>query len=227
MPASKKYFIATLIAIIFHLVGLAGIIFSETFRNSSASFYHLLLMFILICFTMNRINTGFLVFSFLIIVSGFMLEWYGVNTGQIFGEYSYGEGLGPKLVDIPLIIGFNWLIIIYCCGVTINYIFEKLKNPEKAEQKNFDLFRKLAIVLDGACLALLLDWIMEPVAVRLDFWSWGGDGSIPVYNYICWFVVSMLMLLLFQVFRFDKQNKFAVNLLLIQAMFFLLLRTFL
>ena len=38
---------------------------------------------------------------------------------------------------------------------------------------------------------------------------------------------SVLLLFLFYACKFNKQNKFAVNLLLIQFLFFLILRTFL
>ena len=41
------------------------------------------------------------------------------------------------------------------------------------------------------------------------------------------FLISLLLLCLFNAFKFNKQNKFAVNLLLIQFLFFLILRTFL
>ena len=85
----------------------------------------------------------------------------------------------------------------------------------------------MSVIVDGATLAVVFDWLMEPVAVKLGFWTWGGDGSIPLYNYICWLVISMLLLTIFHFCKFNKENKFAVNLLLIQALFFLILRTFL
>lgn len=87
--------------------------------------------------------------------------------------------------------------------------------------------KAFSIVMDGATLAVVFDWLIEPVAVKLGYWTWLGNGQIPMFNYISWFVISMLLLLIFHVLPFQKQNKFAVNLLLIQAMFFLLLRTFL
>ena len=77
---------------------------------------------------------------------------------------------------------------------------------------------------DGATLALLFDWLMEPVAAQLGYWKWAGE--IPFYNYLCWFIVAIVLLALFHFSRFNKQNKFAVHLLMIQVMFFLLLKTF-
>jgi hypothetical protein len=35
----------------------------------------------------------------------------------------------------------------------------------------------------------MFDWIMEPVAIRLDYWTWAG-GDIPMQNYFAWFVIA-------------------------------------
>ena len=98
------------------------------------------------------------------------------------------------------------------------------KFPEASLETNKKV-KVLSVILDGALLAVLFDWLMEPVAVKLGYWIWEGD--IPFYNYFCWFVISSLLLWIFDKSRFEKRNKFAVHLLLIQSMFFLLLRTFL
>jgi putative membrane protein len=87
--------------------------------------------------------------------------------------------------------------------------------------------KTMSVIVDGATLAVVFDWLMEPVAIHLGYWSWGGTGEIPIFNYACWFIFSMLFLLVFHFCSFDKQNKFALHLLLIQIMFFSLLRTFL
>ncbi|MEX0636794.1 MAG: carotenoid biosynthesis protein, partial [Ferruginibacter sp.] len=103
-------------------------------------------------------------------------------------------------------------------------IVEKITRNSAATTKDVQV---IAVVVDGALLAVLFDWLMEPVAVKLGYWTWLGDGEIPFYNYVCWFFISLILLLLFKKMPFRKSNKFAVNLLLIQSMFFLILRTFL
>ena len=61
--------------------------------------------------------------------------------------------------------------------------------------------------------AVIFDWFLEPLAIRLGFWKW--DGEIPVYNYICWFVISLLLLALFHLCKFNKtkqiRSKFVTN----------------
>jgi putative membrane protein len=82
-----------------------------------------------------------------------------------------------------------------------------------------------SIVIDGALLAVFFDWILEPVAVQLGYWSWAGN-DIPLLNYASWMGVSMVILLFFYFFRFPRHNLFAIHLFMIQVMFFLLMRNF-
>lgn len=159
---------------------------------------------------------------------GFIAEFIGTNTGLIFGKYGYGELLGIKMGNVPLIVGINWFVIIFCSGIaihtllrkTIHYISLTTATPPKT-------IKSLSLIIDGATVAVFFDWLMEPVAIKLGYWKWVAGKDIPMYNYISWLVISMTMLVIFQFCKFNKQNKFAVNLLLIQGMFFLILRTFL
>ncbi len=147
---------------------------------------------------------------------------------MLFGDYTYGDVLGFKVQHVPVLIGVNWFIIIYCSGISINTLLMKaIKHVAADTGKTPMALKALSVIVDGATLAIFFDWLMEPVAIKLGYWVWNGDGSIPIFNYICWFVISLLLLAVFHFAKFNKQNKFAVNLLLIQLMFFLLLRTFL
>ncbi|MEL4881728.1 carotenoid biosynthesis protein, partial [Shewanella algae] len=76
---------------------------------------------------------------------------------------------------------------------------------------------------DGAAIAALFDYFMEPIAVSLGYWQW-KNSDIPIYNYVCWFVLSALLLLLMRKLRVSTKNHFAPHLLTIQLLFFLLLK---
>lgn len=223
----SKYQVATFIAILFHLIGLTGILFSNNDFFVRSTPMNLLLMFGLLIWTQSTKNLPFYIFIGACFVVGVSVEVIGVNTGMLFGNYEYGGVLGPQLMKVPLLIGINWFIIIYCSGITIQTLLAKLggENISEERSRKVNALKFLSVIVDGASLAVLFDWLMEPVAVKLNYWQWKGD--IPVYNYICWFFVSVLLLLVFRLCKFEKQNKFAVNLLLVQFMFFLLLRTFL
>ena len=228
MNTFSKYQLATAIAILFHTIGFIGIVFfkSEAFIKTTP--LNLLLMAGLLFYTQDKKNVSFYLFFIICFVVGIGVEIIGTSTGWLFGQYRYGTILGPAIKNVPLIIGVNWFIIIYCCGVSIHTMLAKL-NVKLSEQtgKPSKAIQTLSVVVDGATLAVLSDWLIEPVAVKLGYWQWLGNGDIPLYNYVCWFAISIILLYIFQYLQFVRQNKFAVNLLLIQAMFFLLLRTFL
>ena len=228
MNTFSKYQLATAIAILFHTIGFIGIVFfkSEAFIKTTP--LNLLLMAGLLFYTQDKKNGSFYLFFIICFVVGIGVEIIGTSTGWLFGQYRYGTILGPAIKNVPLIIGVNWFIIIYCCGVSIHTMLAKL-NVKLSEQtgKPSKAIQTLSVVVDGATLAVLSDWLIEPVAVKLGYWQWLGNGDIPLYNYVCWFAISIILLYIFQYLQFVRQNKFAVNLLLIQAMFFLLLRTFL
>ena len=220
----SKYQIATFLAILFHAIGLTGILFFDRNFFIHSTPFNLLLMFVLLLWTQVKANSWFWIFLAACFITGVAVEMIGVNTGLLFGDYKYGDVLGKQLKQVPLLIGINWFIIIYCCGVSVHTLLMRIVQNMPAANGGSATLKVLAVIVDGATLAVFFDWLMEPVAVKLDYWHW--NGPIPVYNYICWFFVSVLLLLVFQVCKFEKRNKFAVNLLLIQVMFFLVLRTF-
>lgn len=228
MNRFTKQDIATAIAVFFHAVGLTGLLYYDKAFFIAATPFNLLLSLALLLWTQKEKNAQFVLFFLACFVVGFLAEVTGVNTGILFGEYAYGDVLGYKIQQVPVLIGVNWFLIIYCCGISIHTLLMKAVNRLAAGTgEPPKTLKALSVIIDGATLAVFFDWLMEPVAVKLGYWTWGGDGSIPFFNYLCWLGVSLLLLAVFHFTKFSKQNKFAVNLLLIQMMFFLLLRTFL
>lgn len=220
--------VATAIAILFHSIGFVGICFFNRDFFIQTSALNLLLMFGLLVYTHPKPDTSFYMFILACFITGIAVEVIGTKTGLMFGDYAYGNVLGPSWMNVPLIIGINWFIVVYCCGVAVHTLLQKVIDavPDAANTAK-PIMKKLSLVVDAATMAVLFDWLMEPVAVKLGYWHWKGDGEIPWMNYGCWFMVSALLMLLFVRFPMAKQNKFAIHLLLIQVMFFLMLRTFL
>ncbi len=111
----------------------------------------------------------------------FAAEAAGVATGAIFGTYTYGPVLGPAWRGVPLLIAFNWVVVVHgaCCvaGRRLPPGTSRWRRPA------------LALLAGAACAAF--DFLMEPVAVRLDYWRWAG-GAIPLQNYAAWFTVATL-----------------------------------
>lgn len=154
----------------------------------------------------------FILFAVITFLVGFFIEVIGVHTGIVFGEYQYGQTLGLKLFEVPIVIGVNWLILVYCSGVIVEKFFQNLKTS---------ISGKIILSILAASLMVGLDLLIEPVAIRLDFWQWKLN-RIPLQNYIGWLVISFLLEYYFISSKFLKDNTLATILLLLQFIFFLL-----
>ncbi|MFK8102799.1 MAG: carotenoid biosynthesis protein [Saprospiraceae bacterium] len=153
--------------------------------------------------TWNRATYLFLIGCFL---AGYGIEVVGIQTGLIFGSYTYGPVLGYQIWETPLMIGVNWVMLVYCIGATLNHSFLKDK----------------AILLKaivGALLLLFLDILIEPVAIHYDFWTWEAI-AVPLQNYLAWYLIALVMLLSFYYFVGRVKNKVAICLLALQFIFF-------
>jgi bisanhydrobacterioruberin hydratase len=151
----------------------------------------------------------FLIWSLITFAATFALEAIGVYTGLIFGSYSYGEVLGLKLLGVPLIIGFNWVLII-TGAITI---------AERIDQNIY-----LTALLAGT-LSVLFDVFLEPVAVKLGYWTW-NEGRIPLQNYYAWFIIAFLASLLYDKMEIEINTTLLEHYFFIQLLFFVLLSAF-
>lgn len=229
MNQQQKVQFAAGIALIIHAVGVVGMLYFDRTFFASLTPYNLLLSLALLLWTQTGKNRHFYLFFMVCFVTGIVTEYLGVNYQLLFGHYQYGTPLGWQVGGVPLLIGVNWFTVMLCSGVTVqtllNGIWNQLRQPHQLPRINVG---RWAIVLDGALLATAFDWLMEPVAVQLNFWTWAGGGdAIPLSNYLTWFFVSAGLLYLFRHLSFPKTNQFAVHLLVIQSLFFFILRIWL
>lgn len=197
-----------LIIVILYLVGFWGFTspgYSNLFEKLVP--YHLLTVFGILIITHPHRNSDFIKFLVTTYIAGFVIELLGVYTGAIFGNYSYGYTLGFKVADIPLIIGINWIIMIYSTGVFV---------------REFSIRSRVLRAIFGATLLTVVDFFMEPIAVRHDYWSW-QDFDIPIQNSVAWFLFSFVMLFMFFHLKFKKTNPVGSILFVVQALFFIAL----
>jgi putative membrane protein len=173
---------------------------------------NLMLMFLLLLWNVRAFHWNVWVSIVLAFFVGMLAEALGVNTGLLFGDYFYGKVLGPRVAGVPLLIGLNWFCTVYCAYVSVGL----LQNSDWVKQ---DWFAALMVAL----MATVYDWVMEPVAVKLGYWTWSSP-QIPLYNYVCWFILTFLLILAFRKFKLPANNFFAPVLLLVQLVFFLVLR---
>lgn len=220
----KKHY-PLFLALLFHVTGVLGILFTpykDWFVNNTPMV--LLTMFLLLVQSENKISKKHIVFFIVVFIIGMFTEIVGVNTGLLFGHYQYGMVLGPKLYGVPLLIGLNWFIIVFSSGSIFSQFVGLVQ--EKYRFRMTETTLAIVVVIGGATIATCFDYILEPVAIKLHFWTW-ENGEIPLLNYICWFFISTVMLAMNFVLKINPVNQFATNLLVIEALFFLALGIFL
>lgn len=196
--------VVKIIVVIWYLVGIAGFMIrplAPLFQKLTP-FGIIIAAVLLLYFHEPKNKKSGLIFSG-IALSGFIVEVIGVNTQFIFGFYKYGNSLGPKILDTPLAIGINWLILIYCISAWAKPIRDTWYFP-----------------LVGAAAMVTFDWLMEPVAIATDMWGWAYN-SIPTKNYIDWFLVSGVLFLMIRILKLEIRNPIANLLFLMQLIFFL------
>lgn len=130
------------------------------------------------------LNKNFLYFIF-IFISGFVLHLIGVNTGYIFGSYSYSGILGPNIAGVPIVMGAIWYISILSSASLI----------QKFSKINHRLLSNQVKSLIVGFLVMYFDILFEQVAVILNYWHW--QITIPPFqNYIAWFVFGYIFALI-------------------------------
>ncbi len=197
--------------IIFYLVGFLGLVIPYTYHL----FLNLFPLALILSFSAillshkDRYDTKTIYVFVLIGVWSFMIEVTGVNTHLIFGNYSYGNALGLKLFNTPLLIAINWVMLTYA-GSSIT---ERLSMPD---------YLKIII---ASTIILVYDIILEQVASVLDMWYW-KDNVVPFQNYLAWFIIAFLFQSFIRLSKVSTRNSIAVPILLIQTLFFISLFTF-
>jgi len=200
--------LATIGLAVVHLFGALGLHMAEVRSYFQALIPANLLLTLVVLGIFHRPWTyRFGIFCFILFWAGFLIELIGVNTGVIFGPYHYVTALGIKVAGTPPLIGVNWLILVYAAGIL-------------SQQISDNIWVKSTI---GATAILLVDFLIEPMAIRFDFWLWDTDlGEIPIQNYLAWWVIAWVMSYAFHAQPDKKENPLGVPVYLIQVFFFLL-----
>lgn len=203
---NKRLIIAKIVVAALYIVGAIGLsspVYKDYFLMFTPA--QLLVSLVLMLSFHRGWNDAFPIFATAAFWIGFGAEIIGIHTGYLFGDYVYGTTLGPMLWEVPIVIGVNWFLLVYLTGS----VFHKLPNDYHA-------------AFMGATAMTAFDYIMEPVAVKMDMWYWKFD-IIPPGNYLAWFAVAFLIQLIYRKGNFEKSNPLAAFMLVVMILFFAVL----
>ena len=206
--SSKNLKTTSLFFVVFYTVGIIGMSIPLSYPLFLKLIpFALILSFIALVFFQTSKMEWKAIWVYLgIYLTSFIVEAIGVNTGQVFGYYNYSNGLGPKVFETPIIIGFNWLFLIYTTSSVV-------------ESWSIHPIYKIIIASIGM---LMYDLVLEQLAPKLEMWHWKNE-IIPLQNYLAWLGLALLFHAILKISNIKIQNRLASLLLGCQFLFFLLL----
>jgi putative membrane protein len=185
-----------------YVSGSIGFVVNPTFFSPFTPYTLLLTCFVFLIH--SPLADGKFLFSFFSIAFlGFIIEVIGVKTGLVFGKYSYGDGLGFKILNVPLIISINWAMLIFAGIRIVSSIFAN----------------KIVSLVFAALLVTLIDLLIEQVAPKLDFWQF-EEGLPGLHNYLGWIGVAFFTSYFFYPTIIKGNRSVSLIILILQIIFF-------
>lgn len=183
----------------------------------SPFYYNMVMGAIFTCFALLHGNTyagrkSIVVLAVLTFAITFIMEYTGVKTGFIYGEYHYGAVLGPKALDtVPWLVPLSWFMFMYVSTVTVDAAF--------GGQYVGWATPLLFAVLDSMAMTAL-DVLIDPLWVKRGTWIWTAVQSlpagsvfygIPVQNYFGWLLTTIIIFIPYRIILFGNRADSAVR----------------
>jgi len=196
---------------VFYAIAIIGFIlpFTRNIFIALTKWALLLNVFVLFYFHSEKFSVKSILLFTSIAFSGYAIEVVGVQTGIIFGKYSYLHALGISFFDTPLLIGLNWLML--------SYLFASVLRNIK--------FNKVLKSLLGAGGMLVYDMFLETICVQTEMWYWHSE-AVPWNNYLAWFSIAFIFQIVIQITRVDMKNFVAKTMLIGQLAYVIVLSVF-
>lgn len=161
----------------------------------------------------KKFRTNF--FNYFLFTAIFMwfIYFLGLETGYVFGRFEYNYILLPRVMDVPIAVGFIWFIALVSSVAVV----------QKFTQINLSLISNIKKSLIVALLMTVFEYAFEGMASKMGYWSW-QIGIVPAQNYLAWFVFASIIA--FIGFKFNLLNrrfpKFITHIYFALLLFFIL-----
>jgi len=128
----------------------------------------------------------------LLLVAGtaVLVEAIGLATGFPYGEYRYGDVLGPRLLGVPFLVPLAWLMMAWPSWVLAARLAR----------------RPVARVAVAAAVFAAWDVVLDPQMVQAGYWTWAhprpglpGIDTVPLTNLGGWVLAGLLLMALLEV----------------------------
>lgn len=128
---------------------------------------------------------GILVFATLCLGVGFIFECLGIRTGFPFGHYYFTDVMGPKLLQVPILIGAAYVGMGYLSWVLARLILGNARSTLSAAEV-------FTTPLLAGFIMVAWDLSSDPVwATITRCWIWQSGGpyfGVPISNFFGWYL---------------------------------------
>jgi putative membrane protein len=132
---------------------------------------------------------GVSVFAGFCLGFGILAESVSLRTGFPFGHYYFTDVMGPKLLELPVLLALAYLGIGYVAWILALLILGYVDKPLHGA-------RVVALPLLASVIMVAWDLAMDPNWSTVDHaWVWQDGGEyfgVPVSNFMGWFLTAYL-----------------------------------
>ncbi len=137
---------------------------------------------------------GILAFAILYVVVGNVLENLSIATGFPFGHYVFTERMGPKILQVPLLLGLAYVGMGYLSWTVARAILRERISELSG-------WRVAALPVLASLVMTTWDLAMDPIWSTVGrLWTWqqgGGYFGVPASNYVGWLMTNYVIYQLF------------------------------
>lgn len=132
-------------------------------------------------------------------------EALSIRTGFPFGHYVYDKLIGPRILDVPLIIMPGYFGTGYASWIVAHILLNQYDTKLSGKQ----IF---IVPFVATFIMVMWDVCMDPLSSTIDsLWVWRDGGAyfgVPLQNYFGWFLVVYIIFQLFALYlaKFDVNN---------------------
>jgi putative membrane protein len=160
-----------------------------------------LLVFALIHGVMSYRMHGILIFFAICLVVGNVFENLGVATGFPFGSYYFTDAMGPKLFQVPILLGLAYVGMGYLSWTLGRVILGYLRTPLVGAQV-------ITLPLVASFIMVAWDFANDPVWANINrLWVWQHGGAyfgVPLTNFVGWYFVVYLIYQSFAIYLRER-----------------------
>ena len=112
----------------------------------------------------------------------YTIEAVGVKTGWPYGSFEYAIDLGPMLAGVPLALPVFFIPLVVNAYLLCLLLFR---------DRLHTAWRRLLAV---SAAVVAMDVVLDPGAVSLGFWTFGGGSfyAVPLSNYAGWVLSAVV-----------------------------------